>query len=67
MVAELADALDSGSSECYTRGGSSPLHRTKQSYISFFERGDVPVACAMIMTILVIGLLLNRKDNDNKR
>ena len=28
-MAELADALDSGSSEQYVHGGSSPLDRTK--------------------------------------
>ena len=37
-VAELADALDSGSSEHYAHRGSSPLPRTMASVLIAFEK-----------------------------
>ena len=37
-MAELADALDSGSSEHYAHAGSSPVFRTMASVLIAFEK-----------------------------
>ena len=50
-VAESVDALASGASGQFVRGGSSPLSPTKQEDIARFTRGrDVPAGVSVHLT-----------------